>query len=344
VKYDPAADPGPIDAILRQYVSPENVEFLYQIPAQAILQGFCECTSFKTNYMIQGAANGGKSTYVDLLVDRFFSPRFVASENLQDLCGGNRFSTSSLPGKFLNCFDDLDNLGGFENVGSFKALTGSYNQSVEKKGVNRRTAKIFCPHLFTCNRPPLLDSAWIKTDRAWWLRWVYIGFNDSGFEVDPTFQDRNFTPENLSGFLNTVLGVVIGIIIDPSQFKRMEPSDVLANWDTSSDPLVAFMSECFYPLPTGKTTKFGKEAFLKSYREYCATKSTEDIHSIGTIEKLSRHLFDLGFTDARGKGGKGGKRDYLYQASLAWQGVPSKPNAVTNPTHKEELSQKEVIS
>lgn len=333
VRYDPAADPEHIDKILRQYVSEDQLPLLYQIPAQTILQGFCDCSTFRKAYLIQGPSRGGKSTYSDMLVQWFFSPRFVANVTLQDLCGDSRFATYDLPGKFLNLYDDLDDMGTLRRISDFKNLIGSYNQSVEKKGSQRRNEKISCVHAFTCNRPPLLENTRIKTDRAWWERWNIVRFNDSEFEVDPTFQERNFTSENLSGFLNKVLEYVVTIMNDKTRFISQDYEEVISFWDTSSDPLSSFISECFYPTP-GKVTKYNKDLMLASYHEYCAAMGIDDIHGINTVEKLSRKLFDTGFTPGRSK-----DRGYLYQANMAWQGIPG----ISNPTHKEDTSQGRLI-
>lgn len=334
VRYDPDADYEPIDKILKEYVHSEDLHILYQITAQTLLQGFCDCGTLRTAYLIQGPARGGKSTFCDMLVKHFFSPRFVANETLQDLCGGSRFATYALPGKFLNLYDDLDDLGTLHDIGKFKNLIGSYNQSVEKKGVQRRVEKISCVHVFTCNRPPLLENKRMKTDRAWWERWNYIRFLDNEFKSDLTFQERNFTPENMSGFLNRVLEYVVLIKNDISTFKKQSFEDVLSFWDVASDPMSSFVSDCFFE-STGRTEKYDKEGMLKAYKEYCKVQGIDDIHGIDTVPKLSRHLIDEGFSTS----GRGKEREYLYQASKGWQG----PAEIPNPTHKDDRAQTGIL-
>lgn len=333
VKYDPEADPAPIHAILSQYVKEEDdIDFLYQIVAQSILQGFCDVSPYKTAYLIQGLPHGGKSTYHDLLVKHFFSLQFVSKESLQDLCGGNRFSTSSLPDKFMNCYDDLDDMGGLKNVGDFNNLVGSFNHAVEAKLCRRKTEKVSCVHLFTCNRPPLLENKRLRTNRAWWERWVYIKFNNSGFEIDPNFQKKNFTPENLSGFLNRVLEYMVRIRNDPGAFKRMSPDEVLDNWSTTADPIRAYVADCFYEVRGGTLTKYDKTRMLESYKEYCQVMGIDDVHGIETVEKLSRRLFEEGFQQGRGK-----NLERVYQAPLAWQGLREGGVKLLtiDPTHKD---------
>ena len=58
VRYDPAADAVPINNILLQYVKEDELDYLYQIPAQSILQGFCDVSPYKTAYLIQGLPHG----------------------------------------------------------------------------------------------------------------------------------------------------------------------------------------------------------------------------------------------------------------------------------------------
>lgn len=316
VRYDPNADPTPIRSILLQYVKPGDIDYLYQIPAQTILQGFCDVSPYKTAYLIQGLPHGGKSTYHDLLVEHFFSLQFVAKESLQDLCGGNRFSTSSLPDKFMNCYDDLDDMGGLKNVGDFNNLIGSFNHAVEAKLCRRKTEKVSCVHFFTCNRPPLLENKRTRTNRAFWERWVYLRFNNSGFKIDPYFQKKNFTPENISGFLNEVLEYVVRIRNDPDAFKRMDYEAVLDNWSVTSDPIMSYVADCFYEVRGGALTKFDKDRVLASYKEYCIAMDIDDVHGIETVTKLSQRLFEEGFQAGRGK-----RAEHVYQAPLAWQGL-----------------------
>ena len=334
VRYDPEADPGPIHDILSQYVSSDDIDYLYQIPAQTILQGFCDVSNpYKTAYLIQGPAHGGKSTYHDLLVIRFFTERFTAKESLQRLCGGNNFATSSLPGKFMNTYDDLDDMGSLANIGDFKTLIGSFAHSVEAKMCRRKTEKVSCVHLFTCNRPPLLENKRIKTDRAWWERWVYLKFRDNDFEIDPEFQNKNFTPDNLSGFLNEVLEFVVKIKNDSTAFMRMDVDTVLDNWSTTSDPLRSYIAMCFYSSKEGTMVKYDKARLLESYKEFCKAMGIDDVHGIQTVEKLSRRLFDLEFKSGRGK-----NSEYVYEAPLIWQGMNEENVALLkiNPTHRDK--------
>lgn len=334
VKFDPSADPGPIDTILRQYINEEHLPFLYQIPAQCILQGFCKVGTYRTAYIIQGPAYGGKSTYYDFLVEYFFSNRFVANESLQSLCGGSSFATYSLPGKFLNGHDDLDDMGNLKNIGEFKTLLGGYNHSVERKHVQRKQARITCVHIFTCNRPPLLENQRIKTDVAWWERWVYIKFDVTTFKRDTGFKTKNFTSVNLSGFLNRVLEYVVRIRNDISHFLIMPYEEVMANWDISSDTLSSYLSDCFFPLPIGKTADYNKEAMLKSYHEYCQFMGLDDTHGIKTVEKLARDLIEKDFTSTQiqltGEGKK--NRQRVFRGPYAWSGM----SGVSNPTINKE--------
>ena len=334
VRYDPAADAAPINNILLQYIKEDELDYLYQIPAQTILQGFCDISSpYKTAYLIQGPAHGGKSTYHDLLVIWFFSERFTAKESLQRLCGGNNFATSSLPGKFMNTYDDLDDMGSLANIGEFKTLIGSYAHSVEAKMSRRKTEKVSCVHLFTCNRPPLLENKRIKTDRAWWERWVYLKFKDNDFEIDPEFQKKNFTPTNLSGFLNRALEYVVTIKNDNTTFRRMDVDTVLDNWSTTSDPLRSYIAMCFYSSKEGTMVKYDKARLLESYKEFCKAMGIDDVHGIQTVEKLSRRLFDLEFKSGRGK-----NSEYVYEAPLIWQGMNEENVALLkiNPTHRDK--------
>ena len=209
-------------------------------------------------------------------------------------------------------------------------LIGSYNQSVEKKGVQRRTEKISCVHVFTCNRPPLLENKRIKTDSAWWDRWVYLRFLDKEFETDLKFKEKNFTPENMSGFLNQVLKTVVDIMNDSSKFRKQGCEKVLSFWDITSDPMSAFVHDCFYNT-TGRAEKFNKESMLQAYKDYCRIMGIDDIHGITTTTKLSRLLIGEDFKpDGRGK-----NHENLYQARKGWNGF----SGIDDPTHREDKNE-----
>lgn len=336
VKFDPTADPGHIDSILRQYIDEDHLDYLYQIPAQCILQGFCKVGTYRTAYIIQGPAYGGKSTYYDLLMEHFFSDKFVANVALQKLCGGSDFATYNLPGKFLNGHDDLDDMGSLKNIGDFKTLIGGYNHSVEKKHVQSKQSRITCVHLFTCNRPPLLENPRVKTDVAWWERWVYIKFGVTTFTRDPDFKNRNFTHQNLSGFLNRILEYVVKIRVDISNFKTMPYEEVMENWDISSDTLSSFISDCFFPLHAGRTSDYDKEKMLKAYKIYCEVKGVDDTRGISTIEKLARDLIEKEFTSAQVRIKVNGKveRPRVFRGPFAWNRVEGVPD----PTFKKDIS------
>lgn len=205
IDYDPDADSTPMELILRQYM--DNVEVLYQIPAQALLQmlGF---DPFKKCYLLHGKNDAGKSTYLELLYKTFGYDN-KSDISLHDLNQEkSRFKTAGLIGKLFNIHDDLSNIP-LKDAGVIKNLTGSYSHDVEIKGIQAFRAHITAVHIFAYNQPSTFDRE-IEMDNGFWSRWVYVYFPNS-FKRDPKFHSRIFTPKNLSGFFNGVLATVIKI-------------------------------------------------------------------------------------------------------------------------------------
>ncbi|MHC1575968.1 MAG: DUF5906 domain-containing protein [Methanosarcinaceae archaeon] len=222
-------------AVIGKYVEPKYVDILYQIPAQALLQMNSE--PYKKAYMLQGDPNAGKSTYL-LLLELLFGIETISGESLHSL-GDNRFAKANLEGKILNVYDDMSDIP-MSDTGVFKTLTGKKSHSVEKKGKQAYMAPIGAVHVFTCNAPPSFDKK-IKNDTAFWERWEYVYFPYT-FPKDANFTKCVFTPENLSGFLNRVLKMVVdlkqnGLIV------KSTAGEVRERWSFNSDPLYQFMQE-----------------------------------------------------------------------------------------------------
>lgn len=288
------ADPTPIDDILQQY-SPDHVKELYQLPAQALMQ-MLGYGPFKKCYLLQGNRDAGKSSYIELLL-RAFGKRNRCDVSLEMLNPKeNKFALSSLEGKIFNIHDDMTYFS-MKDTGTIKDLTGSYTKEIEKKGKQRYGADIRAVHCFACNKPPQYDGE-IKKDIAFWERWVYIYFPNK-FEKLLTFYDDNFTPENLSGFLNRVLDYVLDIGHDRKLVCNYSYADVRSTWAKCADPVYRFVNENMCP---SKTTMFyDKEEFLKLIQAWAKDQGEgEDEEIPGSVTMLSKNIDICGIdTDAR---------------------------------------------
>lgn len=314
VVYDKDADGEAFhENVIGTYVDEEDVLALYQVPAQALLQAH-GAKPYKRAYILHGDANGGKSTYLEILA-AFFGRENIAGASLQQI-GTDRFVNGTLEGKVLNMCDDLEDVP-LKNVGPFKTLTGIFDHTIERKHTNPYRGRITCPHIFTCNAPPEVPERFTYDD-AFWVRWVYLHF-ENVFEVDPQFNAKWITPENLSGFLNRVIVVMKrirkeGLLISP------DASETKQAWTIAADPFAKFVAAEMRP--ADKEQKFTKETLLKAFIAWCGDNNIPSRKTPTTVNALTRLTFKNEFRTVRvGK-------DWQYGAKKQWnsgsQYIPTK--------------------
>lgn len=293
--------------VISQYVEPELTDALYQIPAQAILQAL-GIGPFKKSYILQGNADGGKTSYLAWL-HAILGLENTGHVSLHQI-GTDPFVNADLESRILNTFDDLADVP-LQNIGPFKAMTGGFDFPINKKHMQRYNGRIFAVHVFTCNAPPDVPEK-ILFDSAFWTRWEYLHF-DNVFPIDPNFVSRTFTQENLSGSFNRVIEMVFkiakgGLVVNNT------PSEVKDIWQMAADPFAQFINE---HLPASSTeNKFDKEHMLVSFQAYCKEKEINDRKIPSSQKALSTMAFKNGFKDARL--GKKAGRILVYSAFRDW--------------------------
>lgn len=308
IEYNPKAD-GEIfhKTVLSQYVESDNIDALYQIPAQAILQSL-GIGPFKKSYILQGNADGGKTSYLAWL-HAILGLENIGHVSLHQI-GTDPFVNADLESRILNTFDDLADVP-LQNIGPFKAMTGGFDFPINKKHMQRYNGRIFAVHVFTCNAPPDVPEK-ILFDSAFWTRWEYLHF-DNVFPIDPTFITRTFTPDNISGSFNRVIKMVFKIAKDGLAVNNT-PSDVKDIWQLAADPFAQFISE--HMTPSSDDHKFDKEYLLVSFQAYCREKEINDRKVPSSQKGLTALAFKNGFKDARV--GKKTERRWVYTAHRNW--------------------------
>lgn len=279
IDYIPVAPDTIHEEMIKRYVDEEFINTLYQIPAQAIRQ--VSCDPFKKAYMLQGEPNAGKSTYLEL-IKTLFGIGVISGESLQHL-GESYFAKASLEGKLLNIYDDVSEIP-MRDTGIFKTLTGIKTHSIERKGKQAYTGIISAVHVYTCNVPPSFDSR-VKKDTAFWDRWEYVKF-PYVFEKDENFTRRMFTRENLAGFLNRVLKMVIEIYNNGLKVNSTA-GEVRLLWSLASDPIHQYIKDTIDPNKPGVYVR--KAEFMNCVQRYCIANGVD-------MEKLPKSL--TGFTQA----------------------------------------------
>ncbi|WAC06022.1 MAG: DUF5906 domain-containing protein [Methanoregula sp.] len=203
VAYDPNA---PIEKI-KEYLDSLGVDtqLLLQIPAHAVLSGLGRV--YKKGYFLCGDKDSGKSTYINLITRYFIGTGTYSAVSLQGLLY-DRFSTSQLVGKIMNAYADLSDQK-IGDIGKFKALTGGDAVNVEKKHQDSFPFVNRALMLFSANAYPKIESV----DPVFFDRWNAAEF-EKKFKVDPEFEMRTFTDENVSGLLLLVIKRITEIIKD----------------------------------------------------------------------------------------------------------------------------------
>jgi putative DNA primase/helicase len=322
VAYNPEADPTEIIQVLSSWADEGNYEVLLQIPAQALLQATVMGKPYKKSYIVHGDTNGGKSSYIELL-RRTFGDENTARVMLQRI-GQDRFCLASMEGKMFNIYDDLDDVP-MQNSTVLKTLTGFDWHDVERKGIDAYRARIFCVHLFTCNRPPETPDR-VKNDAAFWERWEYLTFPNL-FEVDPSWYDRVLTPQNSSAFLNLVIGTMIRIVQSGSLLVRSSAYEVRDVWQTNADPIYKFITENLNHDGKGVVEK---EDAYRGFLNFARTESVNQSKVPTNLEMFAKCVFRYGFAPARVM--VKGERRQVFRGYV-WKSTSQyKPGGATNAT------------
>jgi len=322
VAYDPAADPAEIRQVLTSWADEGAYEILLQIPAQAILQAALVRKPFKKSYIIHGDGNAGKSSYLELN-RRTFGNENIARVMLQQI-GSDRFCLANLEGKLLNIYDDLDDVP-LQNSSVLKAITGDDMHYVEKKGRDAYEARIFCVHIFTCNRPPSTPDR-VQNDAAFWNRWEFVTFSNY-FEVNPKWHDEVFTPETCSAYFNLVLDVVASTYQTGGLPVKSSAYEVRDAWQTNSDPLYRFVTENTDRSEAGYVLK---DDAYSGFLNFARTENVPPSKIPPTPETFAKAIFKYGFAPARVR--VDGARVQVFRG-YAWKSTSQyKPGGATNAT------------
>ena len=318
IVYDAEASSDNIHKVLSSWVETEDVELLYQIPAQAILQMMID-NSYKKNYIIHGEPHAGKSTYLKLL-ELFFGKENFCHVSLHQI-GKDQFCTGNLENKMLNIYDDLSDIP-LENVGEFKNITGATHHKIESKHIQAYEGRIYAVHIFACNKPPSVPET-ILYDPAFWERFEIIKF-PFFFQVDPIFKDLSFTGENMSGYLNQVIKHIIRIVKERKLMVNRDAEEVMARWNELSNPLVQFFKDNMKETnPASKTNLFDKRKLYNEYTEFCKISRVNPKKIIPSVEAFTRAVQPLGLQpfETREKSPHTGNRISIkcYRGSFEWK-------------------------
>ena len=235
VKYDPSARcPGFFAFLSRSQPDPDA--------RTRLLDHFASCLDRRPKkrraLLSVGERDTGKSTFL-YVVESLLGKENVSNVPLQQICGEDRFATAQLYGKLANIYADLGIIP-LKYLGQFKALTGGDWISAQAK---HKDMFDFLPHvklLFSCNKPPDVKDI---TDEAFFSRWdvVYWKQQIRGEEKDENLKEKLTSPQELSGILNVVIGVLRRQIWRGAFTFESSPAEVRDFWLSESEPARAFL-------------------------------------------------------------------------------------------------------
>jgi P4 family phage/plasmid primase-like protien len=186
-------------------------------------------------FMLLGRGSNGKSTYLRMLRD-ILGRHNIASIPLQAFADLDyRFLWAGLIGRMANIFADLPKTP-LKYTGAFKKLTGEDPITIDRKGREPIQNYInYAKLIFAANELPKTNDL----TYAFFRRWVIIDFPNT-FPADPTWYERNITPELRDQALTIGLEAMREVLGRGAFTGEL---DVRERWLEESDPIYRFIKD-----------------------------------------------------------------------------------------------------
>ncbi len=296
IEYNPSATCPAIEKFFSEIVNQEDIQTLFEIV------GFCLIKRYFIHKAIMqvGDTHSGKSTFQKLLC-KLIGERNITHQPLQTLIK-ERFASSQLYGKLINCFADLPN-NALKYTGFFKALTGEDTISAERKFKDPFEFENIAKLIFSCNEMPKTSD---KSD-AFFIRWIIINFpnrfDDKNPRTDKMLIDKLTTPQELSGLLNKGLEAAKTLFKNQHFTNNLNVEEIRLYYEKLSNPIYAFTEENCIKQTDGEIPK--KEFYMK-LMTYCMERKLTLATSNFTTQEMKR----LGFSESQ-----------KHDGSRIWEGL-----------------------
>lgn len=210
----------------------ETKMLLVQIMA-FVLTG--QLDSIQQCVVLLGPARNGKTMFTRLL-EHIAGSNNTAHLSMKDL--SERFRSSELVGKRLNCCDELTPKY-IEETDKFKSLIGAGAITVEKKGKDACAYKYDGVMVFASNDMPRL-----KDDTGAVLRRLCFCAFTHTFEKNDQFAKNMVKPENIEGYIYLALKVARVLYNEEKGFIEPAKSKPLIDeFKEANDPFGGFLTE-----------------------------------------------------------------------------------------------------
>jgi Predicted ATPase len=287
VCYKPDVDDALIMDLMRGWVHEKDIDTLIQIAAQALLQKIYH-TTFKKLYLLNGANDTGKSSFVNLLIMMLSASesdnKYGATQNhsrapLSKLVTNN-FATYRLDGKLINAHCET----GMTNITSTDALKGIVGETecdVEPKGVDAFSAEINPVLVFGCNGAPHIAKD-VLNDTAFWPKLEYVVFPFQ-HEVVADWERQHFTPDVCSAFLNHVLRMILEICRNNFKLVVNTPgAETLERILIDASYVMKFIVDQMERVD--QPVIYEKHSFMLACVLYCRDKRSDDFKELTSLE------------------------------------------------------------
>jgi putative DNA primase/helicase len=250
---------------------PNTLKFLSQVmPEPADLKTLIELLSSILLYKLKlekaivfvGDQANGKSTLIELLVELLGEDN-ISNVSLQRLAG-NHFATSSMVGKILNAYGDLD-VDSIEQTGMIKQIISHDHIMVEKKNKNAFSTKIPIRLLYSANRLPEIPNADEAIFRRFWvIKWPIV--------IPPEKRDLKLlekltTPEEKSGFLNILLRNANQLLTNNFKFTHPQSlEETQKRWKEKSDSVSSWVE---YEVTVNPDFQIKTNELYQFYKDWC---------------------------------------------------------------------------
>jgi P4 family phage/plasmid primase-like protien len=241
-------------------------------------------------FMLLGRGSNGKSTYLKMLRD-ILGRHNVASIPLQAFSSMDyRFLWTGLIGKLVNIFADIPR-SPLSYTGVFKVLTGEDCIDIDRKGKDPiRCYTNYAKLVFSANElPKTMDLT-----HAFFRRWVLVDFPHV-FPEDPTWYDRNITPE-LKDTALTVGLEAMREVLERRSFTG--EADIRERWLEESDHIYKFIRD-LERLNLARRDPNGRVGDKELYRIYVKWAELQGVSILAKAE-FTKELDKYGIV----KGGK----------------------------------------
>lgn len=248
----------------RQFLSDAMCGDTGQVQLIQEMLGYCliPVTSAQKCFLLVGTAGAGKSVLLRVLNEVLLGRENVSNVSWQAL--NERFKSAELFGKLANIFADLPTKN-IDDNGTFKALVGEDNITVEKKHKDPFSFKSTARLLFSCNSIP---KNYGDRSEGFYRRLIIITFNRSVPE-----HDRN--PELLEEFRAESDGIFMfalqglkRLIANNYKFSETQVNrDALQRYREESDSVLSFVKDSCELKPDAS---IGSTDLYHHYTAYCA--------------------------------------------------------------------------